>query len=296
MVTYFRAFQLNSKGSLFSFWKNNVYALIEARLPKGGIDVLISDIYQFGKNRIDTLHITSWDTDHCNIDDLTQILNRLRPDKIEIPSYEPNSDTGKLCKSLITKYDYIHQRYVYNVKIFNKATIDSLPVAQAWGTGDVVYHSLYNVDNHNDMSQIRLFRSNGFNVLSLGDCESEEITKYLMNSTFFIKNEVDILILPHHGSDHSMLTGEFLDFCKPSLAVCSSNYDNEHDHPHQPVRNLLSRRDIKLMTTKRGDVIVKQNYLTLQAEAFNLISNNMDMEAPFKVYTKRNQKLKNNGF
>lgn len=287
MVTYFRAFQLDSKGSLFSFWKNNVYTLIEARLPKGGIDILISDIYQFSKNRIDTLHITSWDTDHCNSDDLTQILNRLRPDKIEIPSYEPDSDTGKLCKSLITKYDYIHQRSVYNVKLFNKYTIDSLPVAQAWGTGDVVYHSLYNVDNHNDMSQIRLFRSNGFNMLSLGDCESEEITKSLMNSTFFIKNEVDILILPHHCSDHSMLTGEFLDFSKPSLAVCSSNYDNEHDHPHQPVRNLLSRRDIKLMTTKRGDVIVFQEDSGQKVKAHNLMTNNEKIEEIIPFYTKR---------
>jgi competence protein ComEC len=192
MVTYFRAFQLNNKGSLFSFWKNNVYTLIEARLPKGGIDVLISDINQFGKNRIDALHITSWDTDHCNIDDLTQILNHFRPDKIEIPSYDPDSETAKSCKRLITKYDHIHQKYIYNVTTFDKATIDNLPGAQAWGTTNIVYHSLYNVKNHNDMSQIRLFRSEGFNVLSLGDCESEEITDALMRDYRFIRNEVDI--------------------------------------------------------------------------------------------------------
>jgi len=286
MVSYFRAFQLDSKGSLFAFWKNNTYTLIEARLPKDGIDVLATDISQFDKEKIDILHITSWDVDHCNIDDLTQILNHFRPDRIEVPSYEPDTDTGKSCKRLITKYDYIHQKSVYNVTTYDKTTIDNLPSAQAWETTDVVYHSQYDVENHNDMSQIRFFRSAGFNVLSLGDCESEEITEYLMNSAHFIKNEVDILILPHHGSDHSMITGEFLDFCKPTLAVCSSNYDNQHDHPHQPVRNLLNNKGIKLMTTKRGDVIVNQNYTNQQVVAHNLISNNQAVEESFIITVK----------
>ncbi len=290
MVSYFRAFQLNSKGSLFAFWKNNTYTLIEARLPKAGIDVLTADIKQFYKEKIDTLHITSWDVDHCNIDDLTQILNHFRPDRIEVPSYEPDTDTGKSCKRLITKYDYIHQKFVYNVTTYDKMTIDNLPSAQAWGITNIVYHSLYNVENHNDMSQIHFFRSDGFNVLSLGDCESQEITEYLMNPAHFIKNEVDVLILPHHGSDHSMLTGEFLDFCKPSLAVCSSNYDNQHDHPQQPVRDLLSYRGIRLMTTKRGDVIVSQENIGLRAYAHNLISNNERVENPYDFNPKRNKK------
>ena len=290
MVTYFRSFQLNSKGSLFSFWKNNTYTLIEARLPKEGIEVLSADLWQFGKYRIDTLHITSWDVDHCNIDDLTQILNHFRPEKIEVPGYEPDTDTGKSCKNIITKYENIHQQYVPNVTIYDKKTIDSLSAAQAWGTTNIVYHSLYDVENHNDMSQIRLFRSEGFNVLSLGDCESEEITQYLMNPSHYIKNEVDILILPHHGSDHSMLTGEFLDFCKPSLAVCSSNYDNQHNHPHQPVRNLLNNRGIKLMTTKRGDVIVVQENTGQKVKAHNLMTNNEKIEEVIPFYTKRQLK------
>jgi competence protein ComEC len=290
MVTYFRAFQLNSKGSLFSFWKNNVYTLIEARLPKDGIDILTADVRQFSKDKIDKLHITSWDTDHCNVDDLTQILNHFRPDSIEIPGYEPDSETARSCKRLIKKYDYIHQKYVYNVTTYDKATIDNLPGAQAWGTANIVYHSQYNVENHNDMSQIRLFRSEGFNVLSLGDCESEEITDALMRDYRFLRNEVDILILPHHGSDHSMLTGEFLDFCKPSIAVCSSNYDNEHDHPHQPVRNLLSRRDIKLMTTKRGDVIVFQEDSVQKVKAHNLAANNEKVEEIVPLYSKRQRR------
>jgi competence protein ComEC len=288
METRFRAFQLDSKGSLFSYWKKNTYTLIEARIPKEGIAVLVDDLKSVGKERIDILHITSWDQDHCEITALTQIMNRFRPDQIHIPSYEPDTAFGGECLGLISKYDFIHQKYVNNVTKYDKATIDNLEYGQAWGTNDIVYHSLYNVANHNDMSQIRLFRSNGFSVLSLGDCESKDITKYLLEKTSFLNKEVDVLVLPHHGSDTSMLTGDFIDYCKPSLAVCTSNYDNMHNHPHPAIIQLLSRRDIKLMTTKRGDVLVIQNETNTRATAINLVSNNQAYEVPFEFTTKRN--------
>ncbi|MEM8566756.1 MAG: hypothetical protein AAGF85_09865 [Bacteroidota bacterium] len=287
METKFRAFQLDSPGSLFSYWKKNTYTLIEARLPKDGIEVLRKDVQYHGKERINTLHITSWDNDHCEINALTQILNQFRPDKIEIPSYEPDTDSGKSCKRLITKYDHIHQKYVYNVTTYDKSKINGLNNGDAWGTSNIVYHSLYDVESHNDMSQIRLFRSAGFNVLSLGDCESEEITNSLMKKSF-IETEVDVLILPHHGAENSVLTGPFLDYCTPSLAICSSNYDNEYDHPRPAISQLLSYRDIKSMTTKRGDVIVYQESSDNQVQAINLVSNNEETEDPFTFITKRN--------
>ena len=91
----FRAFQLNSHGSLFSYYKENQYTLIEARIPKDGIDILIADLRIHNREFIDVLHITSWDTDHCCFEELTQILNKFRPQRIEIPSYVPDSDEGR---------------------------------------------------------------------------------------------------------------------------------------------------------------------------------------------------------
>lgn len=290
MITRFRAFQLDSKGSLFSFSKGNNYTLIEVRIPKGGIEILRNDIRLNGKETIDILHISSWDDDHCDFDSLIQIINNFRPNRIEMPSYEPDTENGQSCKRTILNYEDIHQRYIYNVIKYDRQYINSLPPAIYWDTTNIVFHSLYDVNNHNDMSQIKLFRSEGFNVLSLGDCESEEITDYLINSGHIVKNEVDILILPHHGSHNSMLNGEFLDFCKPSLAVCSSNYDNEHDHPRQNIRNLLSTRNIKLMTTKRGDIIIQQEYAHSRVVAHNLVSNNEAVEEPFPFTTKRNNR------
>jgi competence protein ComEC len=277
LETKFRAFQLDTAGSLFSFYKSGQYTLIEAKIPKSGIDSIIGDLNYHRKTRIDTLHITSWDTDHCSYGDLIQILNKLRPSLIEIPSYEPDSDTGKLCKKTIEGYDDIIQKYKPNVRIMSKDYISNLANATPLHTNNVVYHSHYNSDKKNDMSLIKLFRSNGFNVLSLGDCESQEIANYLLN-TGFIQTEVDLLILPHHGADNGFLTGEFLDKVKPKLAVCSSNNGNQYDHPKTNIRALFSTRNIPLMTTKRGDIIVIHEKDNTHSRAINLISNNEDKE------------------
>lgn len=284
--TKFRAFQLDSPGSLFSYYKSNNYTLIEARLPKEGIKVLVLDLKLHGKEKIDTLHITSWDDDHCDWNSLTQIMNHLRPNRIEIPGYEPKSETGKACKGLIMKYDDIHHKFVNNVTIYNEQTINGLSEGKFWGTSNIVFKSLFNVDNCNDMSQIRLFRSLGLNVLSLGDCESKDITKKLMQSGSILKFEVDVLILPHHGSENSMLTAEFLEFCKPTMTICSSNYDNEYSHPRASVISMLNSKGIKNITTKNGDIIVYKK-VNEDAKVFNYITNNTKLENIYTFKTKR---------
>lgn len=286
LETKFRAFQLETAGSLFSYYKSDYYTLIEARLPKGGIEEIIKDLKFHGKERIGTLHITSWDVDHCNYEDLIQILNKLRPNIIEVPSYEPTTDTGKLCKSTIEGYDDVHQRYKPNVKVISKEYISSLNNGTPFHTNDIVYHSQYGSDNKNDMSLIRLYRSNGFNVLSLGDCESQDIASYLL-STGFITTEVDVLILPHHGADNGFVTGDFLDKVKPKIAVCSSNHGNQYDHPKPNIRALFSARNIPLMTTKRGDVIVIHEKDKTEARALNLVSNNEEKESDIHFTPKR---------
>lgn len=276
--TKFRAFQLDTPGSLFSFYKKNIYTLIEARLPKGttqqeSIELLRNDLSFHNKTEIDTLHITSWDSDHCTYNDLVQIINQFRPQTIEIPSYYPESDDGKLCRSLIMKYDAIHQKYAYNVKVISKDYINSLTEGKENETNDIVYHSLYQSENKNDMSLIRLFRSLGFNVLSLGDCESSDIAERLMAGTI-IKNEVDVLILAHHGADNGFTTAKLMDTLNPKIAICSSNYDNQYDHPRQEIRDILSQRNIPLMTTKRGDVIIYQLENMNTSVAVNMAGNN----------------------
>lgn len=278
--TKFKAFQLDTDGSLFSFYKQNHYTLLEARLPKGGIEVLATDIKEHNKTTIDTLHITSWDEDHCHFEDLTQILNRFRPAHIEVPHYKPDSENGQLCYKTLMKYDYIHQRSVHNVRIVDKAYIDSLTPGQSGGVSNIVYAPIFNCDCKNDMSLIKLFRSSGFNVLSLGDCESAETARRLMNSSIIL-SDVDVLILPHHGADNGFISPEFLRKVNPKIAICSSNHGNQYDHPKQEIRDMLYEANVRLYTTKNGDVIIYKNTDMPSALAINRITDNDVVSSKF---------------
>lgn len=44
-----------------------------------------------------------------------------------------------------------------------------------------------------------------------------------------LRNEVDILILAHHGADNGFTTPEFLQTLSPRLAICTSDYGNQYN-------------------------------------------------------------------
>jgi len=271
--TKFRAFQLATDGSLFSYYKQNQYTLIEARLPKGGIEVLQQDLDYHGKTTIDTLHITSWDEDHCHFEELTQIINHFRPNRIEVPHYQPDSNNSKLCYETLMRYDHIHQRRVHNVQVIDRAYLNSLTPGKPGEINNIVYESMFNCDCKNDMSLIELFRSAGFNVLSLGDCESADTAKRLMDSEI-IRRDVDVLILPHHGADNGFISPEFLRRVNPKLAICSSNHGNQYDHPKEEIRKMLYEANIPLYTTKTGDVFIYKTTDNPNARAVNFNADN----------------------
>lgn len=282
-LTKFRAFQLESEGSLFSYYKPDWYTLIEARVPNGGIGVLHHDLSLHGKTKVDTLHITSWDFDHCNPLDLNTILFSLTPRTIECPPYSPTTEDGRRCVAAVAQY-----RLAQPAAIIQPITADyirTLPYAEPGGNRDVVFESQYNCDNKNDMSLLRLFRSEGFNVLSLGDCESELIASRLLASAH-VRTAVDVLILPHHGADNGFTSGRLLDSIQPSLAICSSSYDNQYDHPRPSICQLLNTRNIPIMTTKRGDVIVFQTPGG-KVRAVNFIRDNATTENNREFFSKR---------
>lgn len=284
-LTRFRAYQLDSAGSLFSYFKPGQFTLIEARIPKGGIEVIKQEMEACGVQSINTLHITSWDTDHINFDDLTNILNELRPDRIEAPAYAPESDEGKLCKRVLDGYDEVHSRYVKNVTYCTKEWHDGLSRATSKSETNIAYRSKFDGDNKNDKSLIRLFRSAGFNVASFGDCESKDISDRLGRDTIFT-TEMDVMILAHHGANNGFTNEDFLRKTKPLYAVCSSNFDNQHEHPRQEIRDMLHELNIPIFTTKTGDVLIYQNE-GYKAVIHNLISDNTKESSRYQFVPKR---------
>lgn len=285
-LTRFRAYQLDTAGSLFSYYKDGEFTLIEARLPKGGIEVIKAEMKECGVETITTLHVTSWDVDHMNFNDLTKILNQLRPDKIEVPDYSPESDEGKLSKKILDGYDDVHSKYVKNVQYYTKAWIAGLSNASAKGTSNIVWPSDFDGDNKNDKSLIKMLRSAGFNIISFGDCESKSISDRLGRSSILCE-ELDIMILAHHGANNGFTNKDFLSATKPVFVVCSSNYDNQYEHPKEEIREMLHELDIPIFTTKTGDVIVYQESGTDKAIVYNLISDNTQVSSKKQFTPKR---------
>lgn len=250
--TRLRAYSMTTEGASLSLSVNDKFTLIEARYNddnKGGIKY---EMNKAGVTRIDVLHITSWDEDHCNAGELRTLLRVLKPKKVEYPSYSPHTANGKEAKKLIEDYTegttVSVTPYMVNNCVKNRLR-----------GSDVFFNPVENstdTEKSNDNSVAKIFREGSYQVLSLGDCEDETISERLRNEEI-IQKEVDILILAHHGSTNSVVTPEFLDDVKPSFVICPVDRDNRFEHPDQEVRGWLNSRSIPYLTTKDGDVLIR---------------------------------------
>ena len=279
--TRFRAYQLGERGSSFSYSVDSNITLIEARYNAVNKRHIWQEMRTIGANQLTCLHITSWDKDHCSSDELREILNDLSPINIEYPGYIPDTDCGRISLNLIQNYC---RQYNKTANCFSPEYINGLPSGKARGYNNIVYNPLYRSDNHNDNSVVMLFRKGRFTVLSLGDCENHRIAQSIQNSSM-ANSETDIMILAHHGADNGFTTDNFVRTIKPKIAICSSNYDNQFEHPRQEIREILYRNDIPLFTTKTGDVIVSCNEDNV-AHVYNYITDGNVLSSTYRFVPK----------
>lgn len=191
----------------------------------------------------------------------------LKPSVIEYPSYQPDTETGKKCFRIIRNYNEGQ-----STRITPSFVKESISKAVALRGSNIYYNPIDIVDNHNDNSIVKFFRIGSFQILSLGDCEDEEIGDRLQNYEI-LNNEVDILLLAHHGSHNSICSMEFLRNINPKVAICTSNYDNKFEHPDQAVRNRLNTLGIPYFTTKTGDIVI-ESIDKLHFRVYNYQTNN----------------------
>jgi len=275
VVTRFRAYQLGQSGSSFSYFADGHFTLIEGRLTDLSRRTLAMEMHMCGVQVADTLHITSWDKDHCCANELEELLEMVRPEKIECPGYEPYTDNGRDCGEIIAEYrraKFFSNKRVSVIKV-TPDYIDGLGKTEKLAFRNVMYHPRW-IDDQcaNNNSTVKLFRNGSFNVLSLGDVEDRRVSASLRRDKY-LKRETDIMILAHHGADNGFTDKNLLNHLRPKLAICSSNYGNQYDHPPEEIRNLLYEHDVRLMTTKTGDVVVvslgnhKGDYVAINLKA-----------------------------
>lgn len=259
VITRFRAYQLGNPGSSFSYFADGKFTLIEGRVTESSLPSLKEELQLCGKKHIDTLHITSWDEDHCEHDELLWILVNLAPSKVEYPGYAPHTDSGKNCLAAIKRHEQEKKRAGQTIRLqkVDPDFINGLNTAQNLGYKNIYYHpKILYPDSSNDNSTVKLFRAGMFNVASLGDIEHPNLGSMLRRCKIF-SSEVDVMILAHHGAHNGLTTKTFLEKVRPTITICSSDYDNQYEHPKQEIKDLLYELDIPIYTTKTGDVIVE---------------------------------------
>ncbi len=281
VVTRFRAYQLGVNGSSFSYFASNHFTLNEGMALESNRAQLLEELRLCGKSTIDTLHITSWDQDHCSEAGLEWILKNLPPNRIEAPGYEPHTDCGEACKKMIGEYrtKWVSKGRSVAVQRIDPPYIKSLEAAQPLGYADIVYHPKQFYPDPNDNSTVKFFRRGAFNVLSLGDVMDPSIGS-LLRACRTLCREVDIMILAHHGADNGFTTKKLLETLRPTIAICSSDYGNKFDHPRQEIRDLLREQRIPLFTTKTGDVVIETiGGHTMDYRVTNMSGNNGDVSS-----------------
>ena len=254
-TTRFRAYQLGTAGSSFSYFDGAHFTLIEARLTDDNAESISLELGACGVSAIYTLHITSWDLDHCSPGQLQQILDQYKPYKIEYPGYDPHTAAGKESLKIIRRYRRPTGRAPRLVQI-TPAYIKSLDPAERYGYDNILYHPKWlDPDSTNNNSTVKQFRSGSFNVLSLGDVESTHISAGMRRQRT-VNQETDIMLLAHHGADNGFTTSGFLKATRPTIAIATADYANQFEHPKPQIRERLHKNNIKLFTTKTGDVVV----------------------------------------
>jgi competence protein ComEC len=258
IITRFRAYQLGTAGASYSYFDGTHFTLLEGRLTELSESRLRHEMERCGVDRIHTLHITSWDLDHCCAGDLERILYEFGPSRVEYPGYPPHTENAKECLKHITEYrNSPRKNFDRQCISISPEYIAGLGSASRLAFRPIMYHPKGDLGtSSNDNSTVKLFRTGSFNVASLGDIEHQNIAAGLRRCKIF-QRETDVLLLAHHGSDCYANGTSFLEKVRPAVAVCASNYDNQHDHPHPDVRERLHDLGIKLCTTKTGDVLIR---------------------------------------
>jgi competence protein ComEC len=293
-LTRFRAYQLDSAGSSFSYFNGSRFTLLEARYSEVNEESIKAELALCNADGIHNLHITSWDIDHCSPPQLEKLLKEFTPHRIECPGYIPHSDAGEESLKIIQFYEKKGNSPKKIIRV-TPEYISSLDPAESYGYKDTLHHpKSIDEKSSNNNSTVKHFRSGSFNVLSLGDVECNNIASGLRGQRT-INQETDVMILAHHGASNGFTTSAFIRTVQPTVAIASADYGNQYEHPKQEIRDLLYKHNVKLFTTKTGDVVVfSTGSHTGHYKLINLKAGSTEKSSEHDFYARKSRFLKNN--
>lgn len=111
----------------------------------------------------------------------------------------------------------------------------------------------YNGETTNDQELIIKLEVGGVSYLFPGDSEAD--TEAYLVDNYCQEINVDVLKVPHHGSNSSS-SQSFIDCVAPQVAIISSGVDNQYGHPH--LETVERYQTIELYNTQQnGEVWIK---------------------------------------
>ncbi|ABW18698.1 ComEC/Rec2 family competence protein [Alkaliphilus oremlandii] len=201
--------------------------------------VVVDYIKSLGYEKIDVAVFTHPHADHIN--GAPTIFKELKVESVYYPKVTHNTKTFENFANAVQNAGLKFKTAKAGVKIPFGVT-----------TAEIVAPLSNQYENLNDYSATVKLAWKDTSVLLTGDVEKTS-EKEMIESAYDL--DVDLLLVPHHGSNSST-TNAFLDKTTPAYAVISCGKDNSYGHPHKEVRARLNKRNIKTyITAELGTII-----------------------------------------
>lgn len=226
------------------------------------IDAGSTDVKDTGKYRIlpclkanavgsiDYLIVTHPDEDHVN--GIEELLKERHNNK----SYVSNIVIPR-----IQGYDALFSDIIKLAKWYGVNVI-TIKKGDRWSGENYSMECIYpdeNINNEdvNEKCTVMKLDVGGIKVLCMGDLGEEGEVELLKNKSAI--QDIDILKVGHHGSKNSSCQ-DFLQVCKPRLALISCGVENRYGHPHAETLERLENIGAKIFRTDySGEISVYVN-------------------------------------
>lgn len=257
LYTRFRAYAMPNGGISMSYLVDSSFTLIEARYNDDNIGKIKNELELAGCKEIDLLHISSWDDDCCNSEELPQLLKDLQPLEVEIPAYEPISENGKMCRKTIREFcskSHITELFEAGPKsLVNPTTLPDVDFT------DIIFSPLQNYQESYDNSVVKIFRQGRFLVLNASKSNRAGEVLQLLKQTKQASS-VGVLVIYNQGNltDNCFIGKPFLSEINPEMIALAGR------KPELMIKsdNRIAERGIRTSRTEQGDILVRYGILS----------------------------------
>jgi len=192
--------------------------------------------------RILVLIITGTDADHADVKGLRMLADRYEIARVWIPDFKKDTDNWKEFQRVLAELEK------QGTKVEKPIAGDETPV------GSVHLKALGphpdDSDTSNNASLVVKLTAHKVGFLIPGDCEDKRWESILK---FFKKwLSSDVLVAPHHGSDHGCVE-EVIEIVNPLYTVVSVGEDNKYGHPDEGAMAIYRRLTSKEVFTTKDD-------------------------------------------